>query len=131
MLTHHIITCFNGKRSMNKLNGYCLFICFFAGKDDENERAMEEAAVVRGEPLQDGNHPPKVESAVEILQEKVTKQIIKEGHGQKPTKYATCFCKLHFFSFPFWVTGTVHYSRKVEVTILKINKSYTIISYRG
>jgi hypothetical protein len=77
-----------------------LFV-FFAGKDDENERAMEEAAVVRGEPLQDGNHPPKVESAVEILQEKVTKQIIKEGHGQKPTKYATCFCKLHFFPFLF------------------------------
>lgn len=50
---------------------------------------------MHGEPPSDGNAPPKVDSEVEILQEKVTKQIIKEGHGQKPSKYSTCFCKYY------------------------------------
>lgn len=46
---------------------------------------------MHGQPPQDSVGPPKVDSAVEFLHEKVTKQIIKEGHGQKPSKYATCF----------------------------------------
>ena len=66
-----------------------------ADQDDENEIVAEGASVVHGEPPGDGNAPPKVDSEVEILQEKVTKQIVKEGHGQKPSKYATCFCKYH------------------------------------
>ncbi|KAM1778304.1 hypothetical protein ACFX13_040420 [Malus domestica] len=37
---------------------------------------------MKQEPSQDANGPPKVDSKVEILREKVTKQIIKEGHGQ-------------------------------------------------
>lgn len=50
---------------------------------------------MHGEPLQEGDDsPPKADSDVEILHAKVTKQIIKEGHGQKPSKYATCFGKL-------------------------------------
>lgn len=65
----------------------------FTGQDDENEIITENAAFVRGEPLQDANGPPKVDSEVEVLQEKVTKQVIKEGHGPKPSKYSTCFCK--------------------------------------
>uniref|UniRef100_A0A6N2L312 peptidylprolyl isomerase n=1 Tax=Salix viminalis TaxID=40686 RepID=A0A6N2L312_SALVM len=73
------------------------------GKNDEDEIVMEAAAAVHGEPLQDGNCPPNVESAVEILQEKVTKQIIKEGHGRKPSKYATCF--LHYRA---WTESTQH-----------------------
>ncbi|KAJ6385286.1 hypothetical protein OIU77_028468 [Salix suchowensis] len=73
------------------------------GKDDEDEIVMEAAAAVHGEPLQDGNCPPNVESVVEILQEKVTKQIIKEGHGRKPSKYATCF--LHYRA---WTESTRH-----------------------
>jgi hypothetical protein len=56
---------------------------------------VEQAAGVHGDPVQHGDFPPKVDSAVEILQEKVTKQVVKEGHGQKPCKYATCFCKLN------------------------------------
>lgn len=52
---------------------------------------------MHGEPLQDGTGPPKVDSEVEVLHEKVTKQIMKEGHGQKPSKYSTCFCKYHRF----------------------------------
>ena len=48
---------------------------------------------MHGEPPSDDNGPPKVDSEVEVLQEKVTKQIMKEGHGQIPSKYSTCFCK--------------------------------------
>ncbi|PKI63886.1 peptidyl-prolyl cis-trans isomerase FKBP42 [Punica granatum] len=61
------------------------------GQSDENEVATEASSIVRGEPPQDSVGPPKVDSEVEVLHEKVTKQIIKEGHGQKPSKYATCF----------------------------------------
>jgi len=67
----------------------------FTGKDDEDEIVVEQAAGVHVDPVQHGDFPPKVDSAVEILQEKVTKQVVKEGHGQKPCKYATCFCKLN------------------------------------
>ena len=67
---------------------------FFAGQDDENEIVTENTAFVPpGEPAQDASGPPKVDSEVEILQEKVTKQIIKEGHGYKTSKYSTCFCE--------------------------------------
>lgn len=82
----------NLKKGPHQTNEY-LYLVFFAGQDDENEIVTESAAFVHGEPPQDANGPPKVDSAVEILQEKVTKQIIKEGHGQKPSKYSTCFCK--------------------------------------
>nr|GMD43725.1 peptidyl-prolyl cis-trans isomerase FKBP42 [Ipomoea batatas] len=57
-----------------------------------DEIITEGTSVVHGELPQDDG-PPKVDSAMEVLHEKVTKQIIKEGHGQKPSKYATCFCK--------------------------------------
>lgn len=70
---------------------------------DENEIVTENAAFVHGELPQDGNAPPKVDSEVEILHEKVTKQIIKEGHGQKPSKYSTCF--LHYRA---WTKSTQH-----------------------
>ncbi|XVF33717.1 hypothetical protein REPUB_Repub17cG0192300 [Reevesia pubescens] len=62
------------------------------GEDDENEIVTEDTAFVHGEPPQDATGPPKVDSDVEILHEKVTKQIIKEGHGHKASKYSTCFC---------------------------------------
>jgi len=67
----------------------------FVGFDDNNDVITENSAFVREEPPQDDNGPPKIESEVEILHEKVTKQIIKEGHGQKPAKSSTCFCKCH------------------------------------
>ncbi|KAL3611363.1 hypothetical protein D5086_002383 [Populus alba] len=73
------------------------------GKDDEDEIVVEQAAGAHGDPLQHGDFPPKVDSAVEILQEKVTKQVVKEGHGQKPSKYATCF--LHYRA---WTESTQH-----------------------
>lgn len=74
-----------------------------SGKEDENEIVVENAAAMHGEPPQDGTAPPKVDSAVEVLHEKVTKQIVKEGHGQKPSKYSTCF--LHYRG---WTESTLH-----------------------
>lgn len=65
----------------------------FADRDGDDEIVAEGSSVVHGEPPQDESGPPKVDSAIEVLHEKVTKQIIKEGHGQKPSKYSTCFCK--------------------------------------
>ncbi|KAJ6810385.1 peptidyl-prolyl cis-trans isomerase FKBP42 [Iris pallida] len=72
-------------------------------QDDYNDVTIETAASVRSEPPQDDNGPPKVDSEVEILHEKVTKQIIKEGHGQKPTNLSTCF--LHYRA---WVKKSLH-----------------------
>uniref|UniRef100_A0A803QEZ4 peptidylprolyl isomerase n=1 Tax=Cannabis sativa TaxID=3483 RepID=A0A803QEZ4_CANSA len=76
--------------------------------EEEDEIVTEGASFVHGElPTQDasgsGNGPPKVDSEVDILQEKVTKQIIVEGHGSTPTKYSTCF--LHYRA---WTEGTQH-----------------------
>ncbi|KAB2020434.1 hypothetical protein ES319_D07G068600v1 [Gossypium barbadense] len=70
---------------------------------EENEIVTENTAFVHGEPPQDAAGPPKVESDMEILHEKVKKQIIKEGHGQKPSKYSTCF--LHYRA---WTETTKH-----------------------
>ncbi|KAH9309388.1 hypothetical protein KI387_037299, partial [Taxus chinensis] len=39
----------------------------------------------------DDNFPPKVDSELEVLHEIVTKQIIKLGHGNKPSQNSTCF----------------------------------------
>lgn len=96
-------------------------------QDDENEIVTENAAFVHGEPLQDGTGPPKVDSEVEVLHEKVTKQIMKEGHGQKPSKYSTCF--LHYRA---WTESTQHKfedtwneQRPVEIVIGKEKKEMT------
>lgn len=73
------------------------------GQDVEDEIVTEGSAFVHGGPSQDDNGPPKVDTEVEVLHEKVTKQIIKEGHGNKPTKYSTCF--LHYKA---WTESTQH-----------------------
>jgi hypothetical protein len=65
-----------------------------AGKENADEVVDESSEHGKGEtPEELLSSPPKVDSEVEVLHEKVTKQIIKEGHGQKPSKYSTCFCK--------------------------------------
>ncbi|CAF2046911.1 unnamed protein product [Brassica rapa] len=71
--------------------------------DQENEIVTEGSAVVHGEPSQDGSVPPNVDTEVQVLDEKVSKQIIKEGHGSKPSKYSTCF--LHYRA---WTKHTQH-----------------------
>ncbi|KAK1313499.1 Peptidyl-prolyl cis-trans isomerase FKBP42 [Acorus calamus] len=72
------------------------------GPEEESEIVTEGTAFAHGDLLQDSIGPPKVDSEVEVLHEKVTKQIIKEGHGEKPSKLSTCFCygKEGSFSFP-------------------------------
>lgn len=65
----------------------------FADQDGDDDIVTEGASVVRGEPPHDESGPPEVDSEVEVLHDKVRKQVIKEGHGQKPSKYSTCFCK--------------------------------------
>ncbi|XP_065870823.1 peptidyl-prolyl cis-trans isomerase FKBP42 isoform X1 [Euphorbia lathyris] len=72
------------------------------GQDDESEIVMG-SSFVHGDPSQIGDGPPKVDSELESLHDKVTKQIIKEGHGQKPSKYSTCF--LHYKA---WTESTQH-----------------------
>ncbi|KAH9604553.1 hypothetical protein KSS87_015929 [Heliosperma pusillum] len=73
------------------------------GEGGESEIVTEEASYVTGEPIQDSDAPPKVDSEVEVLRQKVTKQIIKEGHGEKPSKYSTCF--VHYKA---WTESTLH-----------------------
>ncbi|EEC67673.1 hypothetical protein OsI_35103 [Oryza sativa Indica Group] len=69
----------------------------------DNEITVEEASFVHTEPPQDGSVPPVVSSNMEVLHDKVKKQVIKEGHGKKPSKFATCF--LHYRA---WVQGSLH-----------------------
>lgn len=97
------------------------------GEDGESEIIAESASVVHGELPQDGHRPPKVDSEVEVLHEKVTKQIIKEGHGQKPSKYSTCF--LHYRA---WTESTQHKfedtwqeQRPIELVLGKEKKEMT------
>jgi len=68
---------------------------FFVGQENNVDEVIDESSeYAKGEtPEELLSSPPKVDSEVEVLHEKVTKQIIKEGHGQKPSKYSTCFCK--------------------------------------
>lgn len=73
------------------------------GQDGKEEIVTEGSSLVHGGPSQDDNGPPKVDTEVEVLHEKVTKQIIKEGHGDKPSKYSTCF--LHYKA---WTESTQH-----------------------
>ncbi|KAJ8899200.1 hypothetical protein K2173_012376 [Erythroxylum novogranatense] len=97
------------------------------GEDDESEIVAESAAFVDGDFPQEGEGPPKVDSEVEVLHEKVKKQIIKEGHGQKPSKYSTCF--LHYRA---WTESTQHKfedtwheQRPIEMILGKEKKEMT------
>ncbi|KAL8260222.1 hypothetical protein R6Q59_028175 [Mikania micrantha] len=60
-------------------------------QDAKEEIVMEGSLFVHGGHPQDDNRPPKVDAKVEVIHEKVTKQVIKEGHGENPSKYSTCF----------------------------------------
>ncbi|URD83009.1 peptidylprolyl [Musa troglodytarum] len=83
-----------------------------SGSDDDNDIVTEGSAFVHNEPAQDDKDLPKVESEMEVLHEKVKKQIIKEGHGKKPPKLATCFFFLmisyYAVNYRAWVKSTSH-----------------------
>ncbi|KAL8214065.1 hypothetical protein R6Q57_003514 [Mikania cordata] len=72
-------------------------------QDAKEEIVMEGSSFVHGGHPQDDNRPPKVDAKVEVIHEKVTKQVIKEGHGENPSKYSTCF--LHYKA---WTESTQH-----------------------
>lgn len=74
-----------------------------AGQANQNDITTQGAVFAHSEPPQDGTSVPKVDSQLEILHDKVTKQIIKEGHGQVPSKYSTCF-----FHYRAWTDRTQH-----------------------
>ncbi|XP_020257230.1 peptidyl-prolyl cis-trans isomerase FKBP42 [Asparagus officinalis] len=73
------------------------------GVDVKDDIVTESSAFVREEPSQDDNGPLKIDGEMEILHEKVKKQIIKEGQGQKPAMSSTCF--LHYRA---WTQKTSH-----------------------
>ncbi|KAM0878373.1 hypothetical protein ACQ4PT_034920 [Festuca glaucescens] len=73
-----------------------------AGSSD-NEITVEETSYVRTEPQQDGSVPPVVTTDMEVLHDKVKKQVIKEGQGKVPSKFSTCF--VHYRA---WVQSSVH-----------------------
>lgn len=74
------------------------FFSFILDENGDNDITVENTSVVRNEPVQDGTRPPKVDSPMEALHEKVEKQIIKEGYVKQPSKLSTCFCKQFIFS---------------------------------
>ncbi|XP_078437287.1 FKBP-type peptidyl-prolyl cis-trans isomerase family protein [Wolffia australiana] len=74
-----------------------------SGSGAENDVVMEGAAFTSSEPIQDEEGPPKVDSEREILHDKVTKQVIKDGHGQKPSNFSTCF--VHYRA---WAESSSH-----------------------
>ncbi|XP_045830312.1 peptidyl-prolyl cis-trans isomerase FKBP42 [Trifolium pratense] len=98
------------------------------GKENADEVVDESSEYGKGEtPEELLSRPPKVDSEVEVLHEKVTKQIIKEGHGQKPSKYSTCF-----FHYRAWAENTEHKfedtwqeQRPIEMVIGKEKKEMT------
>ncbi|PIA48443.1 hypothetical protein AQUCO_01400794v1 [Aquilegia coerulea] len=75
----------------------------------EQQQINSEESVIESEGLEEKDEddekkgPPQVDSKEEILHEKVTKKIIKEGRGEKPSKYSTCF--LHYRG---WTKSTQH-----------------------
>ncbi|RRT47286.1 hypothetical protein BHE74_00030769 [Ensete ventricosum] len=92
------------------------------GSDDDHDIVTEGSAFVHNEPAQDHKDLPKVESEMEVLHEKVKKQIIKEGHGQKPPKLSTCFCKCHALLEFLWdITNSAYITtEKAELAGLGI-----------
>ncbi|XP_025663366.1 peptidyl-prolyl cis-trans isomerase FKBP42 isoform X1 [Arachis hypogaea] len=95
--------------------------------EDENGVIAESSAFVKGEVPAEYSVPPKVDSEVKVLHEKVTKQVIKEGHGQKPSKYSTCF--IHYRG---WSESTLHKfedtwqeQRPIEMVLGKEKKEMT------
>ncbi|KAM0906504.1 hypothetical protein ACQ4PT_016721 [Festuca glaucescens] len=97
-----------------------------AGSSD-NEITVEETSFVHTEPRQDGSAPPVVTTDMEVLHDKVKKQIIKEGQGKVPSKFSTCF--VHYRA---WVQSSVHKfedtwqeQHPVEIVIGKEKKQMT------
>jgi hypothetical protein len=71
------------------------------GGVQESTVGKEAAAAAQG---RDENLPPQVNTEVQVLQQGVTKQIMKEGHGDAPPpRHSTCF--VHYRA---WTESTMH-----------------------
>ncbi|KAF6168376.1 hypothetical protein GIB67_018216 [Kingdonia uniflora] len=97
----------------------------------DSEVIVEHATFVQGDPPQDFEGPPKADSKMEVLHEKVKKQIIKEGRGQQPSKYSTCFCKQYnlllcclIVSWALLLNLIVHYRAWTESTQHKFDDTW-------
>ncbi|CAM6012542.1 unnamed protein product [Sphagnum balticum] len=72
-----------------------------AGGGVQESTVGKEAAAAQG---RDENLPPQVNTEVQVLQQGVTKQIMKEGHGDAPPpRHSTCF--VHYRA---WTESTMH-----------------------
>jgi FKBP-type peptidyl-prolyl cis-trans isomerase len=72
-----------------------------AGGGVQESAVGKEAAAAQG---RDENLPPQVNTEVQVLQQGVTKQIMKEGHGDAPPpRHSTCF--VHYRA---WTESTMH-----------------------
>lgn len=74
-------------------------------QSNEKQETTQESDTVE----EDDMLPPKVNSEVEVLHDKVTKQIIKAGNGNKPSQNSTCF---------------LHYKAWAESTMLKFQDTW-------
>lgn len=74
-------------------------------KTTNSEKITSDNAEVE----EDDMLPPKVNSEVKVLHDKVTKQIIKAGNGNKPSQNSTCF---------------LHYKAWAESTMLKFQDTW-------
>ncbi len=92
-LLYKMATLQNSELSYSRNSVLCLNMCFGCLGASDDEITVEETSFVHTEPPQDGTAPPVVTSDMEVLNDKVKKQVIKEGHGKKPSRFATCFGK--------------------------------------
>jgi hypothetical protein len=67
--------------------------------DEENEIKVEATAFATSASERDESLPPKPTSETETIMEGLTKNLIKEGYGERPAKGSTCFCKCLAYSF--------------------------------
>ncbi|CAM6018965.1 unnamed protein product [Sphagnum balticum] len=75
-------------------------------EEEDGVAVKESSKLVEARPAEgrDEKLPPKVNTEVEVLQQGVTKQIIKEGHGDAPpSRHSTCF--VHYRA---WTESTMH-----------------------
>ena len=66
--------------------------------EEESEIKIEASAFATSVSERDESLPPKPTSETESIVEGVTKNLIKEGYGEKPARGSTCFCKCYLYS---------------------------------
>jgi len=84
-----------------------------AGGGVQESTVGKEAAAAQG---RDENLPPQVNTEVQVLQQGVTKQIMKEGHGDAPPpRHSTCFGTLLHLQ-ALWKLLGFHRKQKTSIS---------------